>query len=238
MTSPVSSLFLTLVVCGSVVGCGSVVTYSDGPEGGGGEGGGPVVPPPPPPNPAECPSSAPTAYEECSFQGGNCHYQEGAGCLVTYTCEGETACYDDGPCEEYWYWVPTDAVCTGEVVACEVAQSGDPCALPGEYCGEGFECSYTDKWCGEDHVWVVSYWEDECCYDECCYDECWCEGGECPAALPEHGAYCDPCYEGPGCSYFLQTECGEVEVGAYCDEFSYQWVLTDIPVCTEPDPGN
>jgi len=232
---------LSFVSFGLVVGCGSVVTYNDGPEGGGGEGGGgPVVPPT---NPPQCPAASPEAYGDCTFYDGACSYAE-QGCVVEYVCAGETGCFDGaggsggsyGGCEEeYWYWQPASATCSPEAVACDAAVDGDRCALPGDYCSSGFDCEWEDKYCGEDHVWTVSQYEDECCYDECCYDEC-CEAWSCPAELPAPGDFCDPCYDASACSYVVELECGVFDIYAGCT-YDYVWEIGDLPVCEEPQPG-
>jgi hypothetical protein len=266
--------WMGLVVFG-IVGCGSVITVSNGDGGQGGEGGDTPVPP----NPPQCPGVAPQSYGECAVPDASCTFAEEEGCSVTYLCVVEQNCYDGGyggssvgggtstgttsggggyydddggygaygaggygyggypggGCEEYAYWIPTNGSCPN-AVACDVAQSGDICALPGDYCSGGDECSYLDKWCGEDHRWSVSYWEDECCYDECCYDDC-CDPYYCPDSPPLAGDYCDPCFHAEGCFYETASPCGPLVTVASCSGDGALWVV-EQEFCDKPQPGN
>ncbi len=236
--------------CGTTV---NVIGGDDG-SGGQGEGGagsgegaqgpGPSStssgPQPPPPNPEGCPASSPEYYGECPTSDLACAYLEEAGCTVSYTCVYTQDCYEGtsvsgtggydggyggyGDCYAYNYWQPTTASCAPSEVECGAAQNGDVCALPGEYCSGGGECSYEDKWCGEDHRWVVSSYDDDCCYDDCCYDDCYCEPYYCPEYLPQPGEYCDPCYDSDSCSYEIPDEyCGYVYASATCNPSTYTW---------------
>jgi hypothetical protein len=137
--------------------------------------------------------------------------------------------YAGGGCEEYAVWIPTSASCPN-AVDCEVASDGDICALPGDYCGLGDECSYTDKWCGDDHRWTVSYWEDDCCFDEC-----YCDPYYCPSTPPATGDYCDPCYDAEGCFYETASPCGPLTTHASCGP-DYSWAV-EQEACDTPQPG-
>lgn len=216
-----SSLTLALVMAG----CGSTVVYNGEPEGGGGQGGGTPLPP----NPPQCPASV-EMYADCAFHDGTCSYVEG-DCTVQYLCMGGEGCTDGGPCEAFWYWQPTSASCTPAAVDCSVAQEGDVCALPGDYCSEG-ECSSEEKSCGADHRWTITYYDG----GDCCFDCC--EPYYCPTDLPLAGDYCDPCWDSTtACVYSVETGCGLIDVGAQCDPNTATWAVDDVPVCTDPQPG-
>jgi len=242
----------SLVLAGSLLAltaCGSSVTFFDDNAGGAGgiggsgasgltgPGGGDPCSPAESCNPAQCPSEMPSGWDDCQPDGLSCAYQEG-DCVRTFECQWGEDCWTDGSggigdgggCQSWTKWQDAGQTCSGPV-ACDVAQDGDPCAVPGDSCGEGFECEGTDKVCGDDLKWHVSYYSyDDCCYDQCCYEGPY----YCPEVLPEPYTWCDPCFDGPQCDYQIETECGLQSVTAYCDDIDWTWLISPIEPCAEP----
>lgn len=182
----------------------------------------------------------PSEWTDCTnLEGLSCSYDDG-DCVVTLECQWGEDCWDGGSggygdgggCESWTYWITEDVTCDTPGVPCDEAEDGDPCDVPGEICGDGWECEWTEKECGTDHKWHVYYYAEDCCYGECgCYEE---GPYYCPEDVPESGMWCDPCYEGPFCEYQVETQCGVQTVGAWCDEYSWAWEVTPIEPCADP----
>jgi hypothetical protein len=191
-----------VLVCGA--GCGTSINPGEGSGGsgtGGGGHGGDVPPstsstvePPPlqpnPKNPDGCPSAMPTIGSSCA--GG----QEGLWCsyigdlcaewtiCTSNGCDGETVGSSGGTggggyypdCGDYiWQVAPSQELPSCDPVDCYYANDGDPCAVEGDSCSWGDECSSTNHTC-EGGTWTVSYYENDCCYD-CCEGDCYGTGG-------------------------------------------------------------
>jgi hypothetical protein len=165
-----------------------------------------------------CPADKPVTGALCTPKGESCDYQDGP-CQMTFACDAMEKT-----------WKVETSTCVPAAVDCWSASEGDVCAIPGDSCGEGSgECGGGfESFCGDDHLWSVSYYEDE----GCCYDECWneCAGWEtCPSSPPAEGEGCYPyCPGTTSCSY--PTNCGGVQ--ATCGD-DYQWHLI-IGECPPP----
>jgi hypothetical protein len=119
------------------------------------------------------------------------------------------------------YWAAIDVQCVGPI-DCENANSGDPCALPGDSCEIDDYCEYTTKYCEDDLTWSVetSYGSSSC-------DGPVCDPLVCPSEVPIAGDYCDPCYDyNPQCVYEIETECGFEPVIAVCNS-AYTWEVPE-----------
>jgi len=224
------SAALLLTACGSAISLGGP---GDGGGGVGGEGGagvggtgaagGDPCPTVQACNPPECPDGIPAPFEPCPEQGLTCQYDE-SDCELTFICEYAPECSEPQPggepCPET-AWLPGPAYCEPGVVECEVAAEGQPCAYPGETCGVGFDCEWQETTCGPDYLWHVESYSDECCGAPVV----------CPPLPPLDGEPCDPCFDGPLCSYEIDTLCGPALIDAYCDEPDFTWNVELPPPC-------
>jgi hypothetical protein len=169
-----------------------------------------------------CPANFPDGLG-CSDQGLSCTY-EAAGCDLVFECNGTT-------------WGTPSSACT---TACLEGKPGSACALLGETCGIGDECSYEEWQCSEDHTWSVTY-------DDGPDDDCGCDGSACPVAPPADGVACDPCQDSDYCMYFLQTTCGPKGAAVGCGPDGVWTTLLEQEPCDctayptveacEADPG-
>jgi hypothetical protein len=230
--------WLLLGIGGAVLaaGCGSSVTIGGDGSGGQGAGGGSAgtgnvqsCQPKSSCNPPSCPFDMPTAWDSCPAEGVECFYDDGP-CEVGIVCEAIQECWDGagnagpgssgsgGDCTSTLYWQNDSATCSPPAVPCESAQNGDPCALVGDSCGEGYECAWIDKYCQADHTWLVAEY-----YDDCCYDDCYCDPYYCPPELPEPGTFCDPCFDASYCEYVVDSPCGPLFMVAGCADDDYTW---------------
>lgn len=153
-----------------------------------------------------CPASFPDG-QACSASGLTCSY-EAAGCDLVYECDGDS-------------WRIHDSACAG---SCPGGSQGDACLEVGDFCGFGEGCSYEEWECLADHTWNVVYYDEggDCCYGECeCYPYC-------PDVAPEEGAYCDPCWDGPFCTFGVTTACGEQSVSMECGA-DFTWHVVEPP---------
>ncbi|MBI4953576.1 MAG: hypothetical protein HY908_16245 [Myxococcales bacterium] len=168
-----------------------------------------------------CPAGLPSLGDPCSAPGATCWYGDGP-CNLSFQCED--ACLGGGACSGGAVLGAGDAFCTPGAVPCLQALDGDVCAFPGESCDQGDGCSGVILECTPDHHWVGTWYTSFCCGTDCCEPTC-------PATIPEPGAGCDPCADGPSCSYVVDTgACGVQTLGASCDAASAAW-LVEVPEC-------
>jgi hypothetical protein len=178
-------------------------------------------------NDSACPSSLPAATTACADSGLICWYEDGPCALALGCTEVYAPCPSGSPCDPMLVWVDADSACSPPAVPCESAANGDVCAFPGEACMTGDECDYEYTQCGTDHHWVVSYSYGDCC-DYCCDDECCGAVPACPSSVPNNGDYCDPCFDGPSCTFTVDPGCGPQQVTAECDTLNYRWVVSPV----------